>query len=233
MNLSLNLQSLTTPTNCSTFEELVAFVENESVPAGEVITRIVVDGEDIDEDRELELMSEPLGTISKVEIYTEKTIDLARQGIADARELLPALAEDLPYVSTELRSGNIRDGLELFGRCVEVLSWYVSLVTALDILFRRVSAGSELETEQATTAEELSPDDALAGYELDERLEPRTFASVENLRQKLLEVERAQGSNDAALLADLVEFELLPIVNLWNDELPLLSEVVRMEGASA
>lgn len=233
MKVSLNLKPCSVPDELATFLDLLTFVERERIPSGQVLTRIIVDGTELDEEEERAEYAKPLSDLGVVEFYSARTLDLAREGLQDATELLPSLAEDLPAVSAELRGGKLSEGLAMFSKCVEVLSWYVGLVTALDAIFRPADPSFRLDPAGARSPEDLSPEDDLTGLTVEDGPELRTFASVENLRQKLLDIEDAQENNDTLLLADLIEYELLPIVQIWVQETPMLLAKVNREGGSA
>lgn len=233
MKVSLNLKPCDAPEGCATFADLVRFIEMEQVPAGHVITRIVIDGRELEIDEEVQISETPLGEIVLVEFYSARTIDLAKDGLGDAAELLPSLAEDLPAVAAELRSENVADGLEMFSKCVEIISWFVSLITACDVIFGRTDPSFRLDPTAPRTPEEMSLESDLTALTLEDGPEMRTFASVENLRQKLIDIEQAQENNDTLLLADLIEYELLPIVGIWIEEVPVLLSKVNREGGTA
>jgi hypothetical protein len=112
-----------------------------------------------------------------------------------------------------------------------VLSWYVSLISAVDAVFTRNNPQFRMADPELDEAEELGAE--LDGAAMDNAPELRTFASVENLRQKLLDVERAQERNDHLLLADLLEYELLPIIEIWVTEAPQLLGKIRRESGVA
>ncbi|MCB1188041.1 hypothetical protein KDL29_12815 [bacterium] len=233
VKLSLNLQNCEIPAGCANFGELVSYMEEQQIPQDEVITRIIIDGSDVSSERELELATEPLSEFEIVEFYSARTLDLARQSMQDATELLPALQADLPTVASELRGGNIQDGLLMFDKCLEIISHYVSLVNAIDGIYRRIDPSFRL-----LPSADAATDDNDTEFDVDS-LNPnpdnelKTFASIENLRQKLMSVEQAQANGDSLLLADLIEFEILPIVGIWNNELPVLNGRVQRENAKA
>lgn len=233
MRVSLNLKPCTVPEELASFHELIRYVETERVPAGQVITRIVVDGQEWDEAEEETHAGAAPAEYEMIEVYSTRMIDLAKEGLNDATELLPSLAEDMPAVAAELRSENVRDGLEMFSRCIEVISWYVSLITACDVIFGRADPSFRTDPSAPRNPEDMSLDADLTALTVEEGPEMRTFASVENLRQKLLDVERAQENNDTVLLADLIEYELLPIVQIWIGEVPVLLAKVSREGGTA
>lgn len=233
VKLSLNLQNCEIPAGCENFGELVQYMEEKRIPGDEVITRILIDGRDVDRERELELAASPLSQFGIVEFYSARTLDLARQSMHDATELLPALQADLPTVASELRGGNIKDGLLMFDRCLEIISHYVSLVNAIDGIYRRIDPGFRLLPSADVATDENETDFDMDKLAPSPDNELRTFASIENLRHKLMSVEQAQANGDSLLLADLVEFEILPIVAIWNEELPVLNGRVQRENAKA
>jgi hypothetical protein len=233
MIASLNLKPCPVPDELRTLGELVRYVEHERVPSGQVLTRILLDGREIDLEEERASGDLLLADIGVAEFHSARTVDLAREGLADATDLLPSLAEDLPVVAAELRTEQVRDGLEMFGKCVEVISWFVSLITACDVIFGRGDPSFRLDPGATRGADDLSLESDLTAVAAEEGSELRTFASVENLRQKLLDVEQAQLNNDTLLLADLIEYELLPIVAIWIAEVPTLLAKVSREGGTA
>lgn len=233
MKASLNLKPCEVPEELSTFDELVNYIENERVPSGHVLTRIVVDGSELDEEGEEGNAGRPLGEFGVVEFHSARTVDLAREGLGDAIELLPALASDLSSIAAELRGGDVPDGLEMFYECIAVLDWYVSLIAALDTLFSQHDPSFRVDHTLLSTDDDLAPEGDMTGLTISEGPELRSFAAVENLRQKLVEIERAQQNNDILLLADLLEYEVQPIVRIWAGEAPVLLAKVNREGAMA
>jgi hypothetical protein len=174
--------------------------------------------------------------VQRVAFRTTRAVDLAREGLEQAIELLPQLADALKDSAHLLRKGDTASGLDLLYECLGHVEWYIGLIAALDIYF------SELATE--------GEDDLLGDARLDGRIpvpggiplrgsadggtpELRTFASVENLRTRLVEAQRLQQGEELRKLADLLEHEVLPIIRLWGREAPLLLRRVAREGAVA
>ncbi len=231
MQISLNSQACDVPPGVATFGDMVFFIEQQRLPAGEVLTRIVLDGQEVGELEEHDMAERPCRELGSIEFFSARPQDLAEEGLQDAIELLPSLAADLPLVAQELRSGKVVDGLELFGPCLEVLSWYVSLVSAVDAIFSRSNPAFRMIDPDLDQAEELGAE--LDGARPDNTPELRTFASIENLRVKLIDVEQAQERGDHLLLADLLEYELLPIIEIWASEAPALLQKIQREGGVA
>ncbi|MCH7471867.1 hypothetical protein IIA79_02830 [bacterium] len=229
MKATLNLEPCEVPEKCSTFHDLLRYIENERIPTDHVITRIVFDGMDIGEDEELESHEKPLSEIEQIEFHSARAVDLAREGLTYATELLPSLSDDLAEVARKLRGEEVSVALEMFYDCISIIDWYISLVSAVEVIFPQISTGYRLEPE-LNGSDELQMD-ADAPEETGPEL--KTIASVENLRHKLIDVEHAQKNGDLLLLADLLEYEFVPIVNLWISEVPALLGKIKLESGSA
>lgn len=232
MKVSLNLKPLEVPGNAKTLLDVIDFMERQGgLPDGHVIKHIILDGENLDEEAEKANLHRPLKDIELLEFHSARPVDIAVEGLTDASQLLPSLAEDLASVAVDLRGGRVQDGLLKFSVCADVINWYASLINPLDIIFSQLDPSFRLNTD-VDDSMDPSPESELGKVVKDEGSELRTFVSVENLRQKLLEVERAQRNADTLLLADLIEYEVLPIVNIWVAEAPILLKKVERESGS-
>lgn len=231
MLASLNLKPCAVPAEAGTLADVLRHIEDTALPAGHVITRIVLDGEELADEGELEVMTRPASEVAVVECFSSRTLDLAAESLEAATELLNELGEQLQSTAQSLRQGDLETGLASYSECIEVLDWYVNVVTACDILLSQGAMQSAYDEGAATEPDQLTPGDAdgldLSGPELS------TFASVSNLRERLLELEAAQLRGDPRELADELEHEILPIVRLWAREAPLLLARLRVEAAQA
>ena len=237
MQVTLNDKPVQIAAVFATLHDLLAYVEDELLPRGQVITVIEVDGIELDDDDEVRALERNLAGVQSVAFRTSRAVDLAREGLEQAVELLPQLSEALRESAHLLRNGQTAPGLDLLYECLGHVEWYIGLIAALDIYF------SELSTE--------GEDDLLGDTHLDGHAIPvpggiplrsgpdggtgelRTFASVENLRTRLVEAQRLQQNEEMRKLADLLEHEVLPIARLWAREAPLLLRRVAREGAVA
>lgn len=237
MRASLNLRPCNPPEGLETFDDLVAWIEASQLPGGHVLTRILVDGTELDEQAEADAGLRPLSDIGVVEFHSARTLDLARDGLEDAVDLLPALCEDLAETAGELRAGDPRVGLEMLYECSGILDWYVSLLSAIDQLYIR--AGQPLDNYEDDGAADGGLGAGAGLHNFDGESDEtglrglQSFASIENFRQKLVEIEAAESKQDLLLLADLLEYELVPLVRLWERELPALRARMQLEGGEA
>jgi hypothetical protein len=227
MKATLNDKPVEVPPQCAAFREILDYIEQEKLPAGHVLTRIAVDGAELDEDSELALLDRPCSSIGSVEFESARAVDLAREGLEQALEMLPLLAEALKDSADLLRGGQTAAGLDLLYECLGQIEWYIGLIAALDVYFTQLIPGFDPDEELLDgLGSGLGATDGAT-------VELRTFASVENLRNRLVEAQRLQQKNDLAQLADVLEHEVLPIVKLWVREAPLLLRKVAREGAVA
>lgn len=233
MKVSLNLKPLELPENLNTLLDIIEYMEQGGgLPRGHVIKHIILDGEDLDAEAEQANLDKPADKIEMLEFHSARPVDIAIEGLTDATQLLPSLAEDMATVATDLRSGSVQDGLIKFGICADIINWYIGLINPINIIFSQADPSFRLR-ENFNEEDELSPEADLGDLSADAGTEMRTFASVENLRQKLIEVERAQRNADTLLLADLVEYEILPIINIWVSEAPMLLKKAERESGTA
>jgi hypothetical protein len=237
MQVTLNDKPVQVAAACVTLHDLLAYVEDELLPRGQVITEIEVDGIELDDDDDVQALERSLAGVQSVAFRTTRAVDLAREGLEQAVELLPQLSDALRESAHLLRSGETAAGLDLLYECLGHVEWYIGLIAALDIYFSELSPEGE--------------DDLLGDTHLDGRTisvpggiplkfggdgnsgELRTFASVENLRTRLVEAQRLQQSEEMRKLADLLEHEVMPIARLWAREAPMLLRRVAREGAVA
>jgi len=233
VKVSLNLRPCDYPEQTSTFGELVEHVERECVPQGQVLTQIILDGRNLDQQEENESGTVPLEQIGSVEFFSARISEIVREGLSDATQLLPSLMEDLPVVAAELRHGEAAEGIEMFGQCIEVISWYVNLISRMDEFYRQSDPSFRMDPSATRGPDDFGLEADFTGLTLEDGPELRTFASFENLRSKLIDVEQAQAHDDLAEIADLIEFQILPIIDIWVREVPVFNAKVSREGGSA
>ncbi len=233
MKVSLNLKPCDIPEGIETIGEVIAFVELERVPHGQVVTNIVLNGDNLDDAAEAIHGSKPISECEMLEFYSSRVTEIIKEGVNDATQLLPSLVADLPLVAIELRSGRVQDGIEMFGQCIEIISWYVNLISRVDEISRQADPSFRINPASAKPSEDTEIGADLTALTAAEGNELKTFASFENLRQKLIDVEQAQANDDTLLLADLIEYEIVPIVQIWVDEVPVFNAKVSREGGTA
>jgi hypothetical protein len=233
MKVSLNLKPCAVPEDLATLHDVIVFVEKERVPQGQGLIRIVLDGEILEDEDERERAGEPVSGIEVLEFYSARPIDLIAEGLGFATELLPSLAEDLGQSTKDLRSGNIQDGLSGFAEALSYVGWYIRIVESAYEILVELDPSLSGQVASIQSAEGDSPEEELSRVTSIDGPELRTFASLENLRQKLNDIMAAQQNQDTVLLADMIEYEMLPIIKLWIEEVPTILKMVERETGTA
>jgi hypothetical protein len=235
MQVTLNDKQVAAPAACATLHDLLAYVEDELLPRGQVITLIEVDGVELEDDSEYDALERSLSGVQRVEFHTTRAVDLAREGLEQAVELLPSLSDALRDSAQLLRSGDTAAGLDLLYECLGHVEWYIGLIAALDIYFSELAPEGDDELLEGTPLDgrSISVPGGIPLRAGGDTGELRTFASIENLRSRLVEAQTLQQNQEMRKLADLLEHEVLPIAKLWAREAPLLLRRVAREGAIA
>ncbi|MEP0814738.1 MAG: hypothetical protein HRF49_08760 [bacterium] len=197
-----------------TFGDLVVYLTANVVPPGEVIYRLVVDGREIDETEEGKLAKEPLSGFELVETYTRNAVDISLEGLATACELVPSIREDALEAGGELRTGNMDRGYGLVADLIPFLGWYLDLLTAIDRIF--VRPGDDF----------LTRDFAGMGA-------IRSFELLEAMKEQLAALSQAQQYRDHAAVADILEYEIAPILEVWETEVGLIQRRMAESRAAA
>lgn len=153
------------------------------------VVRVSVDGEDITGVSERHL--ETISAMSKFEITTAKATEFAAEVLESLSEFRNSLIKELEKTAEEFRSGSFEKSNEFLARCVDGLS--VLLKTTMS-----VAGLLQLQLSQVKAG--------------DKDLE----ASSRKINQVLEEMIEAQTNRDGILIADLIEYELNPLIDDWN-----------------
>jgi hypothetical protein len=162
----------------------------------------VIDGEDVGEDRERAIKATALTSLEIVEIYTRKAVDIAIEGLKSACELVPSIHNDMCDAARNIRAGDFERGYNLISDLAPYLGWYIELLTAIETVF--VKSGNDF----------ILRNDGNGSI--------HSFAHIEAVREQVVALAQAQEYGDHAAVADILEYELAPLIHTWGDEAPLL-----------
>src|SRR5688500_6864873 len=185
MQVTLNDKPIDVAVACATLQDLLAWIEEEKLARGHVITVIEIDGEELDDESEQDALLRSCSEISSVAFQTARAVDLAREGLEQAVELLPTLTDALRESAKLLRDGHTASGLDLLYECLGHVEWYIGLIAALDIYFSELTPDTddELMGDTPLTNRISVPGGLPLRGAGDQGFgELRTFASLENLR---------------------------------------------------
>ncbi len=193
MLVTINEQNL--PENFShlgNLEDVIAEISERFIPSGQQVFQVHVNGEFFSERYPRESRYMELGEISRLEVKTVSDADMARfilhESVRQAGTLLKAIEQS----ASLFRVGSDEEANHYFAQILEALRWLLqtgenaSQVLKLDLV-------------------KASPDQNVSM--------PRFLRDLQDLLEEMQEFAEDQ---DYVMLADLMEYELLPMVQGWQ-----------------
>jgi hypothetical protein len=190
------------------FADLLIQVNNHLQENNRVITRIIYNGEDVDEVRERELLNQPLKEEDYIEFYSNTPISIAVDSFTCYVEILPAMVEDLKIAIGKLRVGELKMGFDYIADSFDVFQLFNATATQVDSLF---IANPECHID---------------------RTQFQCFDVLAQLPNKLQDLTDALKTEDSSTTADLIEDDLLPVIELCANEAPrVLQELTKLTNS--
>ncbi len=193
--LFVDAQEIPTPPSAfSSMDEVVRHVEAGHLPPNSVIRRIDVDGVPFDgggAQGEAGALARPLATRDKIEVLTGNLRDMARASIGEAVSYLERVEALTPSLATHFRSAPGPDAFVSLRQLYEGFYWVNLLMNRLETSF---------------------------GLALD-GIRVRNVSAREHhgrLLAVLKQMVSAHERQDFVYVADLLEYEILPIVPIWK-----------------
>lgn len=158
---------------------------------GRVLCRVEVDGRELDMSAEKDLAGTPLSGLGEVRATTGTAAELYRSGIEGALSLADAMASDIGRAAGSFRQGDFQRGLSMYVACVSSMETFFQLSGAL-----------------------------LGGFQsgrfaMPEGSEPPAppTGDTAGILARLLDAQRRE---DWTLMADLLEYEVVPDLEGWK-----------------
>ncbi|WP_018249190.1 hypothetical protein [Orenia marismortui] len=152
-----------------------------------VVLRVIADGEDLSALSELELGE--INPIEKLDIEAIKIEKLIVDSLSEAEEYIPKLMLGIDDIVNEFNRGNENQAFELLEQALEGFNWLNNAINAF------VSNFSKYE---------------IPNFDM-KKLNNIIDAWQENLKELLTAIE----NQDIVLIADILEYELRPILNSY------------------
>jgi hypothetical protein len=183
------------------FKSLMEHLESEHVPPGRVVTVLRLNQEFLTEEQETAFGARPISDIETLEIETSPADDLAIETLMDYQDYLPKLSEQLERCAKEFRGGDSRKAFALFGSSVEFIAAFIEILDYIRKTFL---------IDYATI-----------------QCGDKTMMAL-NLRMHELSAEILQSSEktDWPHLADLLDYEMSPLLYEWMAEIPELIKII-------
>ena len=193
MKLLVNGKEETVSHMGETLGDLLLHIEKDGVPQGNVVRSIKIDGQESSPDSP-EAQKTPLSEIATLEVEISTLSDIINKNIENADAYLIRLIPGIEKSVELFRMGNEQEANKFFINIIDGIDW---LSQVLDMIL---------------TAKAISPDTVFDGKSIQDRQ-----ASLVDLTQQMVDANKNQ---DWVLLADLLEYEILPYYQEWSNILP-------------
>ena len=193
MKLLVNGKEETVSHMGETLGDLLLHIEKEGVPQGNVVRAIKIDGQESSPDSP-EAKKTSLSEIATLEVEISTLSDIIDKNIENADAYLIRLIPGIEKSVELFRMGNEQEANKFFINIIDGIDW---LSQVLDMIL---------------TAKAISPDTVFDGKSIQDRQ-----ASLMDLTQQMVDANKNQ---DWVLLADLLEYEILPYYQEWSNLLP-------------
>jgi len=193
MKLLVNGKEETVSYMGETLGDLLLHIEKDGVPQGNVVRSIKIDGQESSPDSP-EAQKIPLSEIATLEVEISTLPDIINKNIENADAYLTRLIPGIEKSVELFRVGNEQEANKFFVNIIDGIDW---LSQVLDMIL---------------AAKAISPDTVFDGKSIQDRR-----ASLVDLTQQMVGANKNQ---DWVLLADLLEYEILPYYQEWSNLLP-------------
>lgn len=183
----------------SNLEEILIRVMSEHVQQGKVITSVKLNGTGYSEENSHDAAGVPLKDIKTLEIDTMSAEEMARHFFRNGGKYLDLLIKGAEKISELFRIADETEANEHYSEYLENLRLFIQMVAeSKEALHLNLSA---IPFQNATVEDEVQ--------------------KLSNMMDQMLKV---QENEDWVMLADLLEYELIPLLKGWDQVFALLGE---------
>ena len=178
-------------------EEILMKVISEHVQPGKIITGVKLNGTGYSERNPHDAASVPLKDIKTLEIDTMSAEEMAKHFFTNGEKYLDLLIKGAEKISELFRVADETEANEHYVEYLENLRLFLQMIAqCTEVLHVDLSA---IPFQKATVKEE-----------------------VQKLSGMMDQMLKVQEDEDWVMLADLLEYELIPLLKGWNEILALL-----------
>ncbi len=185
--------------------ELMDRVSRKAEQEGSRVLKVKLNGEDITGKDRGPMNLLPLEKIEEIEIQTGDPKELARSSLYSVADFLEQLLKELQNTAELFRLNNEERSNQSFMRCIDGLQVFMHSLEScrrlLGLSFELIFVPTSQGGNQITVAENRR----------------RLFEVLDGMIE-------AQTNHDWVLMADLLEYELVPILEDWRQIIPLILE---------
>ena len=191
----VNDREITPPTDVSTLNQVLRYIEDAHLPPNTVVRKIQIDGLPLVIESFSESQSKILDQIDKqdkVEIFTGTVVEIAKDSIAEAIAYLDRIETATPSLITSFQTSPGQESYNNLKHLYEGFYW-------LNLLLDKLRANFQVSLE----------DVLIQGISAIEH--HQKFLSV------LKQLIESQNKGDFVMISDLLEYEILPLVPIWRE----------------
>jgi hypothetical protein len=198
----VNEREINPPGDISSLDQILKHIETAHLPPNTVVRQIQIDGLSVSPDAISQSMGDILGPMEnseKVEVFTGKISDIARESIIEAIDYIDRAERLILSLATSFQ---ISPGPEAFENLRQLFEGFYWLNLLLDKLEQNYH---------------VNLDDILI----------REKPAREHLQKFIIilkQVVDSQEKGDFILISDLLEYEILPLVPIWKEIFQFFSE---------
>jgi len=198
----INDREIAPPVDASSLHQILKYVENSHLPPNSVVRQIQLDGIPLIPDDFVGDRSEMLDRISgrdRVDIFTGTITEIAHDSIAEALAYLDRIETAIPSLATSFRISPGPEAFENLKQLYEGFYW-------LNLLLDKLETSFQLQMKDVLIQGVPAPE-----YH-------QKFISI------LKQLIESQEKGDFVLIADLLEYEILPLVPAWREMFGITSK---------
>ncbi|RLA90058.1 MAG: hypothetical protein DRG58_03250 [Deltaproteobacteria bacterium] len=205
MNITINEQALEVNfDHLRNLEEALVEVADSYIPEGEQLFQVKVNGDLFSERYPREARYIDLETVTRLDIHTVTDRELALAILKEAGGQADVLIQALEQGATLFRLADENEANHYYAQVLDTLRWLLQIGEM---------AGQVLGVNLTRLRQENG--DLVGNY-------------VNDLEELLNEMVQVHQESDFILLADLMEYELLPAVAKWKNILIQLGEMTKV-----
>ena len=193
MKLLINGKEETLALTGETLADFLAHVEQGGVAQGNVVRSVKLNGQESSLESSVSQQT-LLSEIETLEVEVATLSGIINKNIENADAYLVRLIPGIEKAIELFRTGNEQEANQFFINIVDGMDWFSQV---LDMIL---------------VAKEISPNTVIDGKSIQDRR-----AYLVNFSQQMVD---ANKNKDWVLLADLLEYEILPYYKEWSDFLP-------------
>jgi len=198
MILKLNNEELDTATlEFETLGAVLEYLKKEKFGDGDFVASLFLNGEDIPDNARDELIDKPVSEIECLEIVSENPVVLSIRTLGKMGELTESLIGMLEESADKFRTEDEKIANKHFVGCIAALQTFVEVIIKVKALNSLDYGEIEYNSEPVSIKE-----DALMGI----------FNQLHDI----------QKSQDWVSMADVLEYELAPMIIDWGEIFPLI-----------